>query len=295
MRQIEVTDEAIRVGGHKVDGLDKIREAEAQLLREVRTSDAYQDDYNKFNDDIFPTGEVAMTAVVTEVFLNPDLEAGVRKIMLRYRKRDLIEGAIRDARRIQDLFSQTNNEDELPPEIERSNLLLQASFVCALCQIPEESGADAIEAVQKYRGVIEIPERLDPLLGCERYITIQASHDGEGDPEQAVWAMVSDLLLLHTVGNWSHWAVLEKVELEVPSRFSKPLYICDVPGFGDAGTQPFRQSVVDSAMALHCSTLCVCMGNSKKNDLAKKGVAERLDQCGICASVIQDMSATPSP
>eukprot|EP00327_Prymnesium_parvum_P007164 CAMPEP_0182810280 /NCGR_PEP_ID=MMETSP0006_2-20121128/7643_1 /TAXON_ID=97485 /ORGANISM="Prymnesium parvum, Strain Texoma1" /LENGTH=1040 /DNA_ID=CAMNT_0024936141 /DNA_START=35 /DNA_END=3154 /DNA_ORIENTATION=- len=256
---------------HQTVDLSEVHEEEEKAHSDVLDSEAYEDDYNTKGDDILPTGTVAMTAIATDVFLNPSLEAGVRKLTLKYRTRDAIDAMLEDARSIRDCYRQTKNSEELPG-VERSDLLLRASFACCLLNISVNGSTDAIEAVQNYDEDFQLPERFSRLLGCERQITLKSMSSDE-----ALWSRVAELLLKHTVGPWSHWAALEKVELEVPSRLDVPLYICDVPGFGDATTQPFRQSMIDAAMTLRCSTLCVCMGNSRKNDMAKQGVAERLD------------------
>ena len=75
--------------------------------------------------------------------------------------------------------------------------------------------------------------------------------------------------------------VLEKVELVVPSNLTAPLRVCDVPGFGDDTLDPFRQQLVNEALKLQCSTLCLVLKHGRLKDDAQEA-AKRLGKLGIC-------------
>lgn len=93
---------------------------------------------------------------------------------------------------------------------------------------------------------------------------------------------LQQLLLLHTIGRWSHWGALAKVEVIVPSRLEQPLRLQDIPGFGDVGLDPFRQSLVSEALKMPVSTLALVLkGDRLKDDAAV--AAARLDKLGLCA------------
>ncbi len=78
--------------------------------------------------------------------------------------------------------------------------LLQASFACTL--LGKGKGLDDLNI---YDGILALPERFAPLYGRVRRLTLRG-----GSKEQQLVRMQA-LLLLHTVGYWSHWAVLAKV------------------------------------------------------------------------------------
>ena len=49
------------------------------------------------------------------------------------------------------------------------------------------------------------------------------------------------LLMLHTVGPWSHWGIVREVTCMLPARDGVRMTVCDVPGFGNERSNPFRQ------------------------------------------------------
>ena len=83
-------------------------------------------------------------------------------------------------------------------------------------------------------------------------------------------------------GGVTRLQVLEKVELVVPSNLRAPLRVCDVPGFGDDTLDPFRQQLVNEALKLQCSTLCLVLKHARLKDDAQEA-AQRLGKLGICA------------
>ena len=97
---------------------------------------------------------------------------------------------------------------------------------------------------------------------------------------------LQQLLLLHTIGAWSHWGALAKVELIVPSRLEQPLRLQDIPGFGDVGLDPFRQSLVTEALQKPVSMLALVLKGARLEDDANPA-AVRLDKLGICARLYQ--------
>ena len=157
----------------------------------------------------------------------------------------------------------------------------QAFFACALLGMrlnadskDNDDPLDAIERLQQHTGDLTLPERFDPLYGRERRITMRKGSHSRMLEE------LQELLLLHTIGDWSHWAVLEKVEVVVPSKLERSLRICDIPGFGDDKLDPFRQSIVDDALRLECSTLCLCLRVRRLSGEAIETTA-RLDKLGV--------------
>ena len=73
--------------------------------------------------------------------------------------------------------------------------------------------------------------------------------------EKRCWYLVQ-----HTLGLWSHWAVLDEVKITIPSSDAE-FHIWDVPGFGQQskwGASEYRMSIVDSALKQSASTLLLC-------------------------------------
>ena len=66
----------------------------------------------------------------------------------------------------------------------------------------DDDAPDAgVEQLQRHEGAFKLPARFDPLYGCERRLTLQ------GGSKSKLLAQIQELLLVHTIGHWSHWAV----------------------------------------------------------------------------------------
>ena len=64
--------------------------------------------------------------------------------------------------------------------------------------------------------------------------------------------------MVYTIGKCSHWPLLAKVEIKLPSTIS--LRLCDVPGFGSSSQDLFRQKLVNDALSgLECSSIIFCL------------------------------------
>jgi len=269
--------------------LSCICQAEKEVLKEAKKNKYYNVD----DTDILPTGwtSKAVSALVTHVHLIPD--AHDVKLKLKYRARDVVDRVQKYAERIRDHFKRPRSENDLPEDMSLSDCeddlpedlpedvpdcALFASWACYLYALPEYEDQDVIERVQKYEGEFALPERFNLLLGCEREFTLKCYFDDK-DGEKTL-AELSDLLLVHTVGDWSHWAIVEKVDVEIPSKLDAPLHICDVPGFGDEALDPFRQKCVTQALSLPCSTLCICLGPDMRAS-SQQSAAQRLEEAGI--------------
>lgn len=55
---------------------------------------------------------------------------------------------------------------------------------------------------------------------------------------------LNELLMLHTVGPWSHWGIVRDVTCVLPARDGVRMTVCDVPGFGNERSNPFRQGAL---------------------------------------------------
>lgn len=260
-----------------------LRDAEEEALTKAKTSPEVRMNYNLNNDDILPTGQGdgAMTALVTHIHLDPS--AARVELVMKYRTKEEVDNVLANAQRIQ-----TANEiaptDETDAKLDES---LIAYFACALLGLKpdecteddednENDSFDACDAIRRYDGPFTLPERFEPLFGRVRRLELHSTDSN------TLMYQLRQLLLLHTIGEWSHWGVLEKVELVIPAALERPLHVCDVPGFGDEQLNPFRQSLVNEALQLECSTLCICLRVERLKNLDHKGLFTRLGKLGIC-------------
>jgi len=139
---------------------------------------------------------------------------------------------------------------------------------CALLGIAIVGGDAEDTLVKHYKAVGEfnLPEGSEDLLGRTRNFVIKKGSRDEQLHELA------DLLLLHTLdwskilvghyaeragGKRSLWALVESVEVTVPSEFE--LRVVDAPGF-NKHSDPFRQSIALAAVSGRASaaTLLMC-------------------------------------
>jgi len=129
-----------------------------------------------------------------------------------------------------------------------------ASKLCAMLNIKTSSG-NAVTTLFRAENAVEftLPARVQALLGRRRELTVSAPTGDEMLNQLNKW------LVLHTVGNWSHWGLLTKVTVVIPAERHR-LTIVDVPGFGAEGVNSFRESIVKEVVSnCECSTLLICL------------------------------------
>ena len=94
------------------------------------------------------------------------------------------------------------------------DVMLRASFAYALvghCPNADDlDDLDDLDGLKRYDGIFALPKRFAPLYGRERRLTLH------GGSQKQQLDQMRKLLLLHTVGRWSHWAVLKKVLVGEP-------------------------------------------------------------------------------
>mmetsp|Transcript_21612 Transcript_21612/g.36918 ORF Transcript_21612/g.36918 Transcript_21612/m.36918 type:complete len:894 (+) Transcript_21612:2-2683(+) len=137
----------------------------------------------------------------------------------------------------------------------------------------------AVGAIKQHNGEFKLPSRFVRLLGTKRQFTIKGTW-------QKVAKKVQDLMVVHTLGHWSHWPVLEKIELLVPSKMKAPLRAVDVPGFGDESLDPFRQSIVDEQLKKPASTLCLVLKADMRLEDTAEPAFKRLDKLGTVDNLL---------
>jgi len=228
--------------------------------------------------DLLPTGKGAgaMTALATMIKLSPETTVAVLK--LTYRSRERVDELMDQADQIRRVMQQHEGEDDA--ELEQLfdfDFHSVAHMVCDMVgdadQLVTRSG-DALDLLKKFDGPFRLKDHQYDLLGRQREIRVAAPSFEE------MAAKVRNLLMMHTVGTWSNWAILTEVELILPAQIA--LTLCDVPGFGSESMNPFRQSIVQDAVEnCECSTLLFCLKYERVDgDNAKSAAA--LEEAGVC-------------
>lgn len=283
-------DDAVFKNFLRVD-LSATQMAEKDVAKRATKEKVVLNNLNKKRDDVLPTGAGAgaMTALVTHVRLDPN--ASRLQLVLTYRSRQEVADVLRHAEQVRDRARSpeaANQADaaqdtstEASPDVSSAATMddsVLAFFACALLGLRSDDEDDemleAHDLLERHTGVFALPTRFDALYGTERRLSLCAVDTAR------LLSELREVLLVHTIGDWSHWPVVARVELVVPSRLDHPLRICDVPGFGDDKLDPFRQSLVDAALKLECSTLLVCLKTDRLTADAQE-TAHRLAKLGI--------------
>ena len=187
---VEVEDEVFRaqsrvtLPGTTADEEAKALEAGLELGQRI----------NQDGDDILPTGNSlgAMTALVTHVFFDPKAEH--LQLLLTYREEKEVMEVLEFGKAVHD----DNDEDSIATHDGR-----MAYFAAALLGIDVDGAedTDATAMLRKHTGDFALPSRFKELYGSERRLTIK------GRSTEQVLVKLQELIFLHTIGSWSHWAV----------------------------------------------------------------------------------------
>ena len=94
----------------------------------------------------------------------------------------------------------------------------------------------------EHYGEFELPPHKYKLLSRQRTFTIKGSRN-------EMLQHLNELLMLHTVGPWSHWGIVREVTCVLPARDGVRMTVCDVPGFGNERSNPFRQGAFPARYA----------------------------------------------
>ena len=105
---------------------------------------------------------------------------------------------------------------------------------------------------------------------------------------EAMAKQVLEWLTMHTISKFSHWPLIEKVELVLPSTVA--LRVCDVPGFGAESQDPFRQGLVKKALdGIECSSLLFCLNKGGAGRVKiNVGSATYLEESGALEEIFGD-------
>jgi energy-coupling factor transporter ATP-binding protein EcfA2 len=229
--------------------------------------------------DILPTGSHTngLTALVTIIEVDP--KAAALTFRLTYRHKDVVDYALNAAEQIRSQKLSAGDDVEISLD-DGGDVAKLAHMACALMGIETSSG-DAIEELANHNGVFTLPPPFSQLLGRERSLSIASNS------KDAMLDQLRRWLMVHTVGEWSHWGVLEKVEIVLPSfKDDVILTLCDVPGFGDEQANPFRQSIVTEAVNnCDCSTFLICLKTGRL-DSDNKGSVVALNDSGVYEALI---------
>ena len=247
--EVEITDDVFSEGGSAKPGtvrqqlLATQRDEEA-VLEQTKQDKNVKYRFNISGDDILPTGSGAgaMTALVTHIFLDPT--ASCLELRLKYREKAEVDKVLSYAHMIREHGRAVKSGESLPelPDIKDSSgrdvdVTTQAYFACALLGLENKPGGDkdgdgsddgsddgsadgsgngsgddddapdaGVEQLQRHEGAFKLPARFDPLYGCERRLMLR----GRSKPK--LLAQIQELLLVHTIGHWSHWAVRLTIE-----------------------------------------------------------------------------------
>jgi hypothetical protein len=228
---VEIEDKVFSAGGPAPSDLSATQRDEEKVRAEAQKDDDVQYRFNISGEDILPTGSGAgaMTALVTHIFLDPT--ASHLQLRLKYKERAEVETVLGYAETIREHGRKLMDGDELPelPDIQDASgkdvdVTTQAYFACALLGLenkpdsPKRGGGSddddsddddtecdapdaGVEQLQRHKGAFKLPERFEPLYGCERRLTLR------GSSKSKLLARMQELLLVHTIGHWSHWAV----------------------------------------------------------------------------------------
>jgi hypothetical protein len=239
--EVEIRDDVFSEGGSTKPGtarqqLQATQRDEEAVLQQTKQDKNVKYRFNISGDDILPTGSGAgaMTALVTHIFLDPT--ASHLQLRLKYREKAEVDKVLSYAGTIRDHGRAVRSGESLPelPDIPDSSgrdvdVTTQAYFACALLGLENKPDGDkdgdgsdddsdddgdddgdddkndppdaGVEQLQRHVGAFELPKRFDPLYGCERRLTLR------GRSKSKLLAQVQELLLVHTIGHWSHWAV----------------------------------------------------------------------------------------
>lgn len=269
-----------------------LRSAEDALEAEVTsTASEFNVIYTQLNergDDIMPTGTGCdITALVAN--LEFDDRATETELSITYRPGAEVSdvlGAAREIRRQKvvtggsDVGSEFGDEAALPDLGEERDASLLAHKACAMLNIETNSG-NAIEMIEQYEGMLELPVHLQQLLGRTRRVCIAAPTSDE------MFQELNKKLVLLTVGSWSNWGIIESISVVIPSETAR-LTITDLPGLGVDRANPFRTGIVHEALNnCECSSFVMCLkidrnlegGNSRTEDIMEEaGVYEQIFQ-----------------
>ena len=165
-----------------------------------------------------------------------------------------------------------------------------AYMVCEMVGSPSElltsKAKDGVEnLIRDFDGAFELRPHEYALLGRVRKLTVGAPTHNEMAEQIRRW------LMLYTIGKYSHWPIIRKVEIELPSTISFTL--SDVPGFSDADLDPFRQRIVaDELNHCECSTMLYCLalgdGGGRLKGPNKLAKASFDDASGVCEQLFGD-------
>ena len=140
-------------------------------------------------------------------------------------------------------------------------------------------GSPVYEAASELKKVAD--QKIAPLVAA-------AKGAGEVTPDVTfeMLKQLNEWLMLHTVGTWSHWGVLQAVECIIPSRNDIRMIVCDVPGFGTVKANPFRQSIVrEMVVNCECSSLVLCL-DGKRIDFVNKASADAFEEAGVYEALL---------
>jgi len=240
--------------------------------------------------DILPTGRGgSMTALVTTIRLDPTVTAAT--LSLTYRTREVVDKVLAHATTLRDTLRKVQKDvadgvdgaDEAVIDLEDSDPFfgdpkVVAYMVCDMVGGHDElltAKGSAEELLRDYEGEFSLLPHEYELLGRRRELTVAApSHE-------AMAKQVLTWLTMHTVGKFSHWPLIEKVELVLPSTIA--LRVCDVPGFGAESQDPFRQGLVKKSLdGIECSSMLFCL---------PKGGAGRVKINGGSATYLEESGA----
>jgi len=234
--EVVIRDDVFSEGGSAKPGTVRMqllatqRDEEA-VLEQTKKDKNVEYRFNISGDDILPTGSGAgaMTALVTHIFLDPT--ASHLQLRLKYREKAEVDKVLGYADTIREHGRAVKRGESLPelPDIKDGSgrdvdVTTQAYFACALLGLENKPDGDkdgdgsddgsdddddvsddapdaGVEQLQRHVGAFELPTRFEPLYGCERRLTLQ------GGSKSKLLAQIQELLLVHTIGHWSHWAV----------------------------------------------------------------------------------------
>ena len=247
---------------------------------------------NPHKEDVLPTGAYtnALTALVTSIEFDPDATKVTLK--LTYRAQDEVEEVLQaaesirsqvlEARKVRGTLAPGDPALDNVPDVtlgDDQDVSMMAHKACAILNIKTMSN-NAVDMLGDHKGAFELPMRFQHLMGRERRLTASAP---TGD---AMLKQLNEWLMLHTVGTWSHWGVLQAVECIIPSRNDIRMNVCDVPGFGTVKANPFRQSIVrEMVVNCECSSLVLCL-DAKRIDFLGKASADAFEEAGVYEALL---------
>ena len=207
-----VQDELFRAGApisRRQEEVKSVAEEEAAALDTAKNDEFYYD-FKTGAKDVLPAGSGdAMTALPTNVFFDP--LATQLQLHITYCLKSKVDEVLKYGEMIRNDVDGQEEAQYDDVKAAHATVLLGITTSSVMSDGDEKDALDdPVVLLKRYKGSFTLPARFSQLLGSEptkRIFTIVGGDRPDDQGLRPAAKKLQDLMLLHTIGHWSHWPV----------------------------------------------------------------------------------------